>query len=196
MGINDIAGKLRWKFCEIISFLGINMYERTDDRRVLENYILPYFIQRNEYSKILFIGCAWYTRGYNKLFKNKEYWTIEVDPKKGKYGAAKHITDGLENVRKYFKEGEIDLIICNGVFGWGLDDIENVEKAFQGCFDCLRNDGVFILGWNDIPERRPFSLKNCQSLKLFEPYIFPPLSVSEHLTETHNKHIFNFYIKK
>jgi len=196
MHLNNIIEKFKWKFCKIVSFIGIDMYEHTDDRRVLETIILPYFIQRNEYFKILFVGCAWYTRGYNKLFKNKEYWTLESDPTQGKYGSASHITDNLENVRHYFSEGGIDLIICNGVFGWGLNTRDNVEKAFQACYESLRNNGVLILGWNDIPERKPFSLEECQSLRLFKPYVFSPLSKSQYLTDTLNNHTFNFYIKK
>ncbi len=38
----------------------------TDDRRVLETIIFPYFCQRNEFYKILFVGCEWFTVGYGE----------------------------------------------------------------------------------------------------------------------------------
>lgn len=174
---------------------GVDLYKRTEDRRILEERIFPYFVAHREYSKILFVGCAWYTRGYAAIFKNKEYQTLEIDPREGKYGARHHITDSLENLSLYFEEGELDLIVCNGVFGWGLNEKSSIEKAFPGCFRCLRPGGVFVLGWNDIPERRPFLLEECQGLKLFQPFVFAPLSTAQYLTATSNRHTYNFFVK-
>jgi hypothetical protein len=54
---------------------------------------------------------------------------------------------------------------------------------------------MFILGWNDIPERIPFPLEECQSLKQFTPYIFPPLLASQYLTASPRRLTFNFYTK-
>lgn len=195
MSIKDFAGKVQWVVSRMLSTIGIDLYQRTDDRRVLENIIFPYINQNDEFHKILFVGCAWYTKGYKKRVSKKDYWTIEIVPENQKFGAFQHIVDSIENVGLYFKEGELDLIICNGVFGWGLDARESVENAFKGCHDLLRSGGVFILGWNDIPERRPFPLEECESLKLFKPYSFPPLSAPQYVTESENRHIFNFYIK-
>jgi SAM-dependent methyltransferase len=180
---------------EFILFCGVDLFLHTDDRRVLETLIFPYFLQRKEFSKILFVGSAWCTRGYNKIFENKDYWTLDIDPSQSKYGAKKHITDSIENIHLHFNENELDVIICNGVFGWGLNAEAPVERAFQGCFDCLREGGVFVLGWNDMPKRRPFPLEESQSLKLFNHYVFPPLSTSQFLTANPNRHMYNFYDK-
>ncbi len=168
---------------------------RSDARRVLETIIFPYFVRRDEFSAILFIGCREYTNGYNKIFANKNYWTLEVDPTQREYGAKNHITDSLKNVHLHFNENELDLIVCSGVFGFGLNDKANVEKAFRGCFTCLREGGVFVLGWNDIPKHRPFPVEECQSLTLFNPHVFQPLSTSRYLTANSNRHIYNFYVK-
>lgn len=179
----------------LLLFCGIDFYVHTDDRRVLQAIIFPYFVQHDDFARILFVGCQWYTRGYNKVFKNKTYWTLEIDPSQRKYGAKRHITDSLKNVGRHFRQGELDLIICTGVFGWGLDAKPDVETAFQGCFESLRDGGIFVLGWNDVPEHRPFPIEECQTLKLFAPYVFPPLSTSQYLTDTANRHIYNFYVK-
>ncbi len=175
--------------------LGIDLKKHTEDRRVLEKEIFPYFVSLPEFYRILFVGCAWYTRGYNTIFQNKDYLTLEIDPGEAKYGAKKHIIDSIENINRYFHEGELDLIICNGVFGWGLNEKTRVEEAFHRCYSSLRRGGIFILGWNDIPERRPFSLAECQSLNLFDPFIFPPLSTSQYLTNTSNRHVYTFFVK-
>ena len=166
-----------------------------DDRRVLDKIIFPYFVQDHAVSKILFIGCKWYTSRYNEIFQHKDYWTLEINPSRSKYGAENHIAASIEDVPLYFDENELDLIICNGVFGWGLNAKSCVERAFQNCFGCLREGGVFVLGWNDVPKRRPFPLKDCHALRVFNHYVFPPLSTSEYLTKTRNRHTYNFYVK-
>ena len=172
--------------------LGIDLYKHTEDRRVLEKQIFPYFVSLPQCTKILFVGCAWYTKGYSTIFNTKDYQTLENVPTEGKYGAKKHVTDSLENITDHFDEGQLDLIICNGVFGWGLNEKPRIEKAFKGCFKCLREGGIFILGWNDIPDRRPFPVEECHSLKLFQPFVFPPLSTAQYATLTSNKHTYSF----
>lgn len=175
--------------------LGIDRRKHTEDRRILEKEIFPHFVSSPAYKSILFVGCAWYTRGYNTVFKDKDFWTLEVDPAESKYGAKKHTTGSLENVMDYVEPGSLDLIICNGVFGWGLNEKPRVEKAFEGCYTCLREGGLLLLGWNDIPERRPFPLDECQSLKSFQSFVFAPLSTAQYETNTPNKHTYSFFVK-
>lgn len=177
---------------------GVESYLKTEDRRILEQVIFPYFLNDASYHNILFVGCHWYTRGYNKLFEeSKDYWTIDVEPKRARYGAKKHIIDGLQNLREHFAPEALRLILCNGVFGWGLDRKEDVEQAFEACFECLSDDrGVLVVGWDDINERRPFPLEHCYSLRSFKPFIFPPLKVEQYVTDTAYRHTFSFFIKE
>lgn len=174
-----------------------------NDRYVLEQIIIPYFVEREEFTRILFVGCGTYTRHYERWFKKKEeYWTIDINPFKKLFGAKKHIVDSSSNLNLYFKENYLDLIICNGVFGYGLDDREEVEKAYAACYQCLRNGGVLIIGWDVHLE--PFKLETCQSLSKFKPFIFPPLSNSSsqisvaqymNVTDGSEPHMYNFYVK-
>jgi len=181
-------------FRDVPLLFGIDRYKHTEDRYVLEREIFPYFVSSPEYPRVLFVGCAWYTRGYNTIFKDKEFQTLEIDPRESKYGARRHITDGLQNVADHFDEGALDLIICNGVFGWGLNEKPLVEKAFAGCFRSLRPGGVLVQGWNDTAERSPFPLDECHSLSLFQPFVFPPFSADRHFIPA-NRHIYRFYAK-
>jgi SAM-dependent methyltransferase len=154
-------------------------------------------LKKDEYKNVLFVGCHWYTRGYNKIFeKKKNFWTIEIKPSMKKYGAKQHIIDDLQNLNKHFEPGSLDLIFCNGVFGWGLDARPDVEQGFQACYTCLGEGGVLVIGWDDIDERRPFRLEECQSLEQFKPFIFPPLGSSKYVTETPYLHTYNFYVKR
>lgn len=182
---------------DIKKIFGLESYLKNEDRLVLEHIVLPYFLSDKICHDILFIGCHWYTRGYNKWFENggKNYWTIEIDPSRKRYGAKQHIVDGMQAIGRHFDPGSLDLILCNGVFGWGLDAKQDVEAAFEGCFNCLRPTGVLVIGWDDIDERRPFPLDQCQSLRKFERFIFPPLAVATYVTATTYHHTYSFYAR-
>jgi hypothetical protein len=196
MHLSKVRQKLVMAIRHAIMSTGIDLYQRTDARRVLDTIILPYFADQGGCSKILFVGCAWYTRGYSRLFAGKDYYTLDIDPSQSRYGSKRlHITDSLANVTAHFSEGELDLIVCNGVFGWGLDDKPEVERAFLGCYECLREGGFFILGWNDIPTRRPFAPEESESLQRFMPEALAPLGTHRFATSNPNRHMFDFYIK-
>ena len=154
---------LNYYYIQLKLLLGIDTPLDTYDRQVLENKILPFFIDSNEADKILFVGCDWYTKHYSKQFPNKEYWTIDPNPKQKKYATTNHIVDGLENLHNYFENDYFDLIICNGVFGWGLYTRDLGEKAFGDCLLCIKRGGYFVLGWNDIEELRPLARESLNS---------------------------------
>ncbi len=181
------------------TLLGKEMPLDTVDRRVLEKDIIPYFIQQEDFQKLLFVGCGSYTKHYEKWFQHKqEYWTIDINPFKKLYGAKRHIIDSSSNLTFYFPENSLDLIICNGVFGHGLDDKEEVEKAYGSCYQCLREGGVLIIGWDDAPSSKPFPLESCESINKFKPYFFSPLGTSLFVNpkDESDKHKYNFYMKK
>jgi len=187
--VKNVAFKVR-------NSLGLTIPIRTDDRRVLEQVIIPYLAAQKNTHRVLFVGCEWYTRHYRKFFAGKEYWTIDFDPSKSAYGSkGHHLVDSIENISNYFTENYFDVIVCNGVFGWGLNTKEQTKNAFGGCYKLLRTSGHFVLGWNDIPQAKPFHPEECTALRQFKSHVFPPLGVTQHIPSTSNGHTFNFYVK-
>lgn len=178
---------------EVRSMLGLPSFLRNEDRHVLEQIIFPHFLQDLECRDILFVGCDWYTQGYNAWFEQKNYWTIEIDPAMRRFGAKQHIVGGLQNISDHFFPGSLDLIVCNGVFGWGLDAAMDVEKAIRGCHEALRDGGVLIVGVDGVEERRPYALETSEALRAFEPYVFAPLQTANYLTDTPYRHRFLFF---
>ena len=158
---------------------GVDFYIRNEDRRILEDTILPAIARSQEYHRVLFIGCEWYTRGYRKILAKRDYWTMEIDPSKRKYGARQHIVDSAENLALHFKPNSLDFILCNGVIGWGLDDRAAIEQMLDSCWHCLREQGVLLLGCNDVPEHSPVAHSELAALRKFQPHIFPDLGVAE-----------------
>lgn len=167
----------------------------TADREVLEGTIIPHWAAEPDIRRVLFVGCDWYTSHYHEAFARAEYWTIDCDPHKARHATKNHVICTLQDAVRHFEPGWFDLIVCNGVYGWGLDAKKDIEAGFTACHTLLRPGGDFILGWNDVPEHRPVPLEQIQSLKLFQPRVFPPLQTERYRTDTPMRHTFDFYVK-
>jgi SAM-dependent methyltransferase len=176
--------------------LGLSTPLNTEDRRVLEEMIFPYYRADPSFETVLFVGCNTYTSHYQQqYFAHKKFWTIEPDASLEKFGADRHVVAPLEEVGRHFADRSLDLIICNGVFGWGLDAAAQCEAAFAQCHACLRDGGHLVFGWDDVPRRTPVSLAEIRSLAQFHRFTFPPLRNWRYLTETPYRHTFDFYRK-
>ncbi len=166
-----------------------------DDRRVLEGSIFPHFVDDDACPSVLFVGCHWYTWHYNKVFRGKDYWTLEINPARARYGSKQHVVDSVEHVDRHFEPDALDTVFLLGVIGWGLDDVDLADRAVAGVHEVLRPGGAFVIGWDDVPDHRPFALGAMPSLARFEPWTFPPLGTHEHRCDGDLRHTFNFYRK-
>jgi SAM-dependent methyltransferase len=164
----------------------------TPDRHVLEGVLLPALAARPEIQKLVFVGCARYTRRYPGLFQRAEFWTLDADPEMRRYGAARHVADSLANLGRHFQPASLDAIVCTGVLGWGLDDQDETETAVEHCFECLRPGGLFVLGWEEWVPVPPDSI---QSIKRFEPLTVPPFPAPRYPTFSYTNHTFDFYVR-
>jgi len=174
---------------------GFDLRLKTDDRRVLESLIFPFFIGDHQCRRVLFVGCDWYTAAYPALFRGKEFWTIEINPSRQRYGASQHIADSVTNLRSHFPPATFDLIICNGVIGYGVDDAMLVEKTFEEMAYCLNPGGILIIGWNTLPGKILPEPADSAVLRQLSRFIFPPLGTSDYLTANPNRHTFSFFRK-
>jgi len=168
----------------------------TEDRRVLEQVIFPYYSSLPGIRRVLFVGCRWYTKHYEKsYFSDKDFWTIDPDAGSGKSAGRQHVIAGLERLDEFFPEERFDLIICNGVYGFGLDGREQCERAFDLCYSRLVRGGHFVFGWTDVPARTPVPLDEIESLKRFQKYTFPQFGSWRYVTDTPYRHTYDFYCK-
>ncbi len=186
-----------WAFLKQARIKGCSIRLNFPDRVLLEDVILPGILENSAYQRILFVGCDWYTKSYPKMFKNREFWTMEIDPAKSRYGSQRHVVDGVQAIMRHFEENYFDVIVHTGVFGWGLNERRDVEVCFEGCFRSLRPGGMLVLGWDDVPEHRPFRVtEECVTLQQFDPMENSPLGVSEYLVADDSlRHTFTFYVK-
>jgi len=168
----------------------------TEDRRVLEQVIFPYFGTLPTMHSVLFVGCDWYTRHYPQTyFRGKDYWTIDPASGQRKFAGKQHIVGALERLDDFFPPERFDLIVCNGVYGFGLDTREQCERAFDLCQSRLKSGGHFVFGWDDVPARTPVPLTEIASLQRLPAFPFPPLGSSRYVTNTPYRHTYDFYRK-
>ena len=167
---------------------------KASDCPILEEIIIPYLVNVKEAFRFLFVGCDWYTKHYATFFAGKEYWTIDSDSNRKKYGSQRYIVDSIENLGNYFSENYFDAIICTGVFGFGLNLRESVEEGFEHCYRSLKPGGIFVFGWDDIPARKPFDPATLNSLKKFQSLSFDPLGTPHFkVPQSDLRHTFDFF---
>ena len=175
--------------------LGLSAQLHTEDRRVLEQVILPEYARRTDIARILFVGCAAYTQRYGALFGAREYWTIDPVARRSRYGSRHHIVDQLQNLNRHVQPSYFDLIICNGVLGWGLNAPADADSAFAACLTHLRAGGDLMLGWNNIAPRNRVLPDDVPALRRFERVTFGPVQTSRWVVDAANRHVFDFYQK-
>jgi SAM-dependent methyltransferase len=164
----------------------------TPDRHVLEEVIFPALHERPGVQSLLLVGCARYTRHYSKLFPQREVWTLDPDPEAARYGSSHHIADSITNVASHVEPASFDAVILNGVLGYGLDELQDVEKALDQCFQCLRPGGLLVVGWDDSVT---VFLDSIDNLGRFERTILSGFSAPRYPTFSSTNHTFDFYIR-
>lgn len=166
------------------------------DRRVLEDVIFPALIAREDVRRLLFVGSAWYTRTYGKRFHHREFWTIDVDERVRKFAGERHIVASITTITEHFDPGSLDVVVCNGVVGFGLDSEDDCNRAFGGAYRCLRPGGLLIIGWDDADGCRPaVPLESLASLRAFQPCVLPPFPSWRYPTFSPLGHTFDFYAR-
>jgi len=169
--------------------------EKYEDRNVLENIIFPYVLANFNPKTILDIGREDYQGFYNEFFEGRELWTLDYNPEHKEYGMpGHHIADNAENVKKHFKNSYFDFILLNGVIGWGLNDINKIEKTIADIIDLMKPNGILIIGWNNFEDIPVIDPKTIKALDRLKPLVFPPLK-SARFECVNGKHTYNFYNK-
>lgn len=168
---------------------------RSHDRYLLEELIFAELSARRDVKRVLFVGCDSYTEHYADFFPHQHFVTMDVDPAKARYGAQSHLVDDFARVDVHFPARSLDAVICNGVIGWGLDRPEEIDRAAQGAFQCLRPGGIFVVGWNDIPPWRPAPFHELDGFRRFRRLTLPPFPTPVYPTLTRLCHVYSFYAR-
>jgi len=156
----DLPWRARWRWLgrkvgEL--FRGGNRID-SPDRVILERQVLPAFAADPALRSLLFVGCGRYTRHYATLFApaTGRFRTLDIDPRRARFGHTGHLVAALQDVARHLAPASVDAIVCNGVYGFGIYDRDELAKALGASCTVLRPGGSFVLGWNDVPAFAPF----------------------------------------
>lgn len=128
------------------------------DRRLMAEAYIPALAGAG--GRILWVGCRAYTaEDYPALERcGAEVWTTDVDPEAARWGRRdRHRTGDLCGIDRVFPDLMFDAIVCNGVFGFGVDTETPQREAFRAMGRILRPGGVLVLGWNTDRTADPLS---------------------------------------
>ena len=131
----------------LISMFDRRIVPQEPDRKYLTGVIFPSLLPL-ESDRILFVGCRSYTKPYEAVFQDSEYWTLEIDQIHAKWGARHHKTGDVRNADEFFAPGYFDLVFLNGVLGFGVDADHDQDLTFTALRRVMRPGGVLVLGWN------------------------------------------------
>ena len=173
--------------------LGRPAYRRSADRELLERQILPAFAGDQSIMRVLFCGCAPYTSAYGDAFADADYWTLDPDSRQRRFGGRQHLIGRLESLERHHVP-PFDLIICNGVLGWGLSTQPQADAAFEACYAALTAGGYLLLGWNDVTPRNRVRPDDIAALRQFEHTSYGPFNRRMEVAGWHH-HVFDFYRK-
>jgi hypothetical protein len=181
-GVRQIA-KLTYAY--VASFEIIN----EPDRKFLVNSIFP-AVKRIQPRKLLFVGCKRYTAGYCSSLgaAGVECWTIDIDAASARWGAGnKHIIGDFQTIESQC-DVLFDVVIMNGVFGFGLDTVEQMERSLAVLWRIVRTEGFIVLGWNSDRTIDPSTLP---AFKRYFDYSLAPPMVGRRLFPS-STHIYDF----
>lgn len=123
---------------------------RLPSRIFLETTVIPALAAAHR-RRMLSVG----TRSYNRTLYQKcvaegiEVWSIDLDPAAAPYGApAGHFVGSICDVDKLAAGHSFDVIIFNGVLGWGVNTPEDALAALGAIKTVARPDALLFIGWN------------------------------------------------
>lgn len=169
---------------------------RPADRRLLEDVILRRYAERPAGQRLLFVGTRWYTQHYERLLPGHCFLSMDIDPRAARHGSTQgHVTDCASRAQGWFEPCSFDVIVFNGVFGWGLDERAAVEATVRGFHRLLHDGGELVVGWNDVARRRPFAFGELEALQAYERFAFEPGGPLVLDVPGPNRHRYEFFRK-
>ncbi|MGA2051610.1 MAG: class I SAM-dependent methyltransferase [Terracidiphilus sp.] len=138
--------------------LNARRVERNPGRMALVDEILPAYAACG--GRILWIGCRRYTKKYGSLLEKNggQCWTVDIESAHAKWGEkGRHFTWDLLSIDRLLAAASFDTVLCNGVFGFGVDARPAQLTALQAMRNILKPGGRLLLGWNTDRVEDPLS---------------------------------------
>jgi SAM-dependent methyltransferase len=139
--------------------LNARRVRRNPGRIALVGEILPAYAACG--GRILWVGCRRYTKNYGTLLEKRggECWTVDIEIGHAKWGEkGRHLIGDLLSIDQLVPAGSFDSVLCNGVFGFGVDSRSAQVAALEAIRRILKPGGRLLLGWNTDRVEDPLNL--------------------------------------
>lgn len=120
------------------------------DRRYMKEVMLP-AIRGAKCDNILLVGTRRYTVDYPKRLQNDgtTVWTIDYDREAERWGNGSfHRTTDVREVDQVLAAGCFDVVLANGILGFGIDQPADVKAMTDAVARLLKPGGFLMLGWD------------------------------------------------
>ncbi|HXR37899.1 MAG TPA: methyltransferase domain-containing protein [Terracidiphilus sp.] len=137
---------------------------RNAGRIALVNEILPAYARLE--GRILWVGCRRYTKEYGAILSRHggECWTTDIEIAHARWGEeGRHFTGDVVEIDRLIASETFDCVLCNGVFGFGVDTLASQLTALEAMNRILKPGGRLLLGWNTDRVEDPASFDFVQS---------------------------------
>lgn len=150
---------------------------KTTDREYLEKTIFTDINEKLKPRYVLSIGVYWYTVLYNLYFRDSLFLSIDIDQNKSKFAQNNfHLNCSIQDLNKIVPKSSIDLILMNGVYGYGINTTYELQNTLQTLSNFLSKNGLVVLGYNDVKNRNPLNIN--------DGYDFSPLKILDSFETT------------
>lgn len=173
--------------------LGVEFPHKSTNRLFLEREVFTYLdtLLDDDSAQCLFIGTDKRTWHYRSRFRAK-FFTIDNDPGKAIYGDRRNHTIGsATELTLQYERDQFDVIIANGLIGFGINEMDQCEDLFAGIKAILKPVGVLVLGYNNGPSHIDFNLEEVKNYHLFEEFV-PHSNGLEQSEYVFGDHVFVF----
>ncbi|MCA0200595.1 MAG: class I SAM-dependent methyltransferase [Proteobacteria bacterium] len=123
---------------------------RLPSRIFLETVAIPALAKAGR-QRMLFVGTRSYNRPAYERCKTEGIaaWSIDMDAAAAAYGAPDgHLIGNVCDIEALAGGQRFDVIIFNGVLGWGLNNAPEALLAVKAMKNVVAPGGLLFVGWN------------------------------------------------
>ncbi|MCD0499398.1 MULTISPECIES: methyltransferase domain-containing protein [Achromobacter] len=180
--------------------LNIDFRLHAPNRVFLEESVFGYLndsaAASSDDSKTLFVGIDKHNWHYPRLL-NSEFHSLDIEERKAVYGQpGRHWTGSATEMADHYGDDVFDVVVANGLLGFGVNTEPDFRRLLEQCKKVLKPGGLFVIGYNDRPDRAPFPVLPVlrEFFELFEP---PIAGVDGHVHRVDDgfQHVFVFLRK-
>ncbi|MGE4065015.1 MAG: hypothetical protein AB7E79_16745 [Rhodospirillaceae bacterium] len=155
---------------------------RLPSRIFLKDQVIPALAAEGR-KRMLFVGTRSYNRSAYERCRTEgiEVWSVDLDPAAAPWGApAGHFIGGIADIDKLAPGMAFDVVIYNGVLGWGVNTAEDAIASLAAIRRVTTPGALVFIGWNpgrtdgaEVAALRP-RLKRIAVGQIPEEIEFPP----------------------